>query len=324
MASCSEPSSAQASIEPTGATAYLAPEGLVRELCEELGGASSVHARLVLRDGPPILAAWAQNIWFDPVTIRFASIVQAARELRSLQRHWALYSFALHRRAMLIEAELPRVSCRPIQFPSKAPTAPLGSWTLLDAHTILAACRCSSPFRHGEPEFVEDRTGPPSRAYLKLWEAFTRLGRHPGPGARCLDLGAAPGGWTWALARLGADVIAVDKASMDPRVAALPRVTVRSESAFGLDPRGIGPVDWLLSDVVCYPDALYRLVMRWLDSELCHNFVCTLKFQGPTDHDAARRFASIAGSSLQHLHHNRHELTWTRLDPAFAKAPNAG
>src|SRR5207244_12184354 len=34
--------------------------------------------------------------------------------------------------------------------------------------------------------------------------------------------------------------------------------------------------------------------------------------QGATDHDAARRFAAIAGSQLHHLFHNKHELTWIK------------
>jgi 23S rRNA (cytidine2498-2'-O)-methyltransferase len=42
-------------------------------------------------------------------------------------------------------------------------------------------------------------------------------------------------------------------------------------------------------------------------------FVCTIKFQGKTDHEAARAFAAIPGSRLMHLHHNKHELTWVRL-----------
>jgi 23S rRNA (cytidine2498-2'-O)-methyltransferase len=43
------------------------------------------------------------------------------------------------------------------------------------------------------------------------------------------------------------------------------------------------------------------------------NFVCTIKFQGETDHETARRFAQIPGSRVMHLHHNKHELTWFKL-----------
>ena len=39
------------------------------------------------------------------------------------------------------------------------------------------------------------------------------------------------------------------------------------------------------------------------------NFVCTIKFQGETDHETARAFAAIPGASVLHLHQNKHELT---------------
>jgi 23S rRNA (cytidine2498-2'-O)-methyltransferase len=143
---------------------------------------------------------------------------------------------------------------------------------------------------------------------LKLWEALTRLGHWPGQGDTCLDLGASPGGWTWVLARLGASVTAVDKAPLEPRVAAMPGVTQRLDSAFALEPE---PVDWLFSDIIAYPDRLLALVQRWLP--FARRIVCTIKFQGATDHDAAEAFAAIPGAWVVHLSHNKHELTllWT-------------
>lgn len=293
--------------------AYLAPEGFVEDLRAELGEVTAEHGRLLLSPGAARPAAWAANVWHDPVLLPVASIGDAAKRLRAMQRNWVLYSHAHHRRAALIQAKLPKVSAKPLTFPEPAPTAPLGSWTLIDESTLLAAPRCSSPFPNGEARFVEDRTAPPSRAYLKLWEALTLLGAHPAPGSLCLDLGSSPGGWTWALARLGARVVSVDKAPLERRIAAMPGVEVRRESAFGLDPRALGPVDWLFSDVVCYPRRLLGLVERWLAGGTCRRFVCTLKFQGATDHETAHRFAAIPGSRLLHLHHNKHELTWMRL-----------
>jgi 23S rRNA (cytidine2498-2'-O)-methyltransferase len=194
------------------------------------------------------------------------------------------------------------------------PKAPLGSWTLLDAETMLVAPHCTSPFPNGEMHFVEDRTGPPSRAYLKLWEALTVIGCQPRPGERCLDLGSSPGGWSWALQRIGAYVVSVDKAPLAPDIARLPGIEHRLESAFALDPHTVGPVDWLFSDVVCYPGRLLALIERWLAAGICRRFVCTLKFQGATDHDTARRFAAIPGSQLRHLFHNKHELTWIKIE----------
>ena len=86
---------------PLGATAYLAADGFTDDLVEELGDVRAVHGRLVLADGPPRPAAWAANIWHDPVLIAAPSIGEGARGLRALQRNWALYSFAHHRRAAL-------------------------------------------------------------------------------------------------------------------------------------------------------------------------------------------------------------------------------
>jgi len=55
------------------------------------------------------------------------------------------------------------------------------------------------------------------------------------------------------------------------------------------------------------------LVERWLAAGTCRRFVCTIKFQGETDHATAARFAAIPGSQLRHLFHNKHELTWIKL-----------
>jgi 23S rRNA (cytidine2498-2'-O)-methyltransferase len=35
-----------------------------------------------------------------------------------------------------------------------------------------------------------------------------------------------------------------------------------------------------------------------------------VKFQGATDHASAEAFAAIPGGRLQHLFHNKHELTF--------------
>ncbi len=297
----------------TTRTAYLAAEGFVAELAQELGEVEVAHERLLVAPGPPRPAAWAQNVWLDPAVIPVASIGDAARRLRTMQRNWAAYAPRHHRRAMLIQERLPSVSAKPLVFGQKAPSAPLGSWTLLDPSTLLAAPHCTSPFPNGEVRFVEDRTGPPSRAYLKLWEALTLVGTRPGPGDVCLDLGSSPGGWSWALAQMGARVISVDKAPLDPAVALLPGIEHHRDSAFALDPLAIGKMDWLFCDIVCYPARLQALVERWLAAGACRHFVCTIKFQGATDHETAARFAAIPGATLRHLYHNKHELTWIRL-----------
>jgi 23S rRNA (cytidine2498-2'-O)-methyltransferase len=299
--------------EPLGLDGYLAAEGYEAELEHELGDVRARHGRLLLAPPRARDPAWAANVWRDPHIIPIRSIKDAARALRGWQRNWAVYSFQLHRRAALIQDALPRVSAKPLVFPEPPPRAPLGSFTLLDEHTLLAAPRCASPFPNGEVRFAEDHEGPPSRAYLKLWEALTRAGAHPGPGDRCLDLGASPGGWTWVLSELGAEVIAVDRAPLAPKLAARPKIEERIQSAFALDPGELGTIDWLVSDIACYPRRLLELLARWDAAGALRRAVCTIKFQGPTDHAAAGAFLDTLGGELMHLHHNKHELTWMRV-----------
>lgn len=297
-------------------TAYLAPEGFVDDLVREVGeSVREVHGRLVIAEGEPLAPAWAANVWRAPQRIPITSIGDAATKLRAIQRNWALYPHAHHRRAALIEERLPKVSAKPLEFGVAAPAAPLGSWTLLAPDLMLASASCSSAFPNGEVRFIEDRVSSPSRAYLKLWEAFTVLGVKPQPGDLCLDLGACPGGWTWVLANLGAHVISVDKAPLDPRIAAMPGVEVRQESAFGLDPRSqsVPAVDWLCSDVICYPARLLGLVERWLATGKARRFICSVKFRGETDLGVMNAFKAIPGSRLMHLSANKHELTWVKL-----------
>jgi len=297
-------------MEALDATGYLAAPGFERQLLDELGDLTEVRGRLAIVPGPPRTAHWAQNVWLRLLRIPIRSVADGARQLRSIQRNWALHSTGQHRRAALIQGELPHVSAKPIEFPAPAPKAPLGSWTLIDRNTILASPVCSSPFPNGEASFVEFKAGPPTRAYLKLWEALTLLGRRPGPGDRCLDAGCSPGGWTWALARLGAKVVSVDRAPLHPGVAALPGVEYRKGSAFSIRPPRAEPFDWVLSDVVCYPERLWSWIRAWLDAGSCRSFVCTIKFQGNSHYGVLRDFASVPGSRIVHLASNKHELTW--------------
>jgi 23S rRNA (cytidine2498-2'-O)-methyltransferase len=185
----------------------------------------------------------------------------------------------------------------------------MGAWTLLDGNTLLGSALCSSPFPGGVIQFQENRAEPPSRAYLKLWEAFTLAGRRPGPGERCLDAGASPGGWTWVIARLGAEVVAVDRAPLAPGAAGLPGVRFLRHDAFTLRMRDLEPVDWVFSDVACYPPKLLAWVTAWLEAGYRGNFICTIKMQGNADLESTRRFSALGGRVL-HLWHNKHELTW--------------
>lgn len=290
--------------------AYLAPEGYEEQLSAELKGVTERFGRLFITDRPLQRALWVQNIWLNPEVISFETISQAATALKNLQRNWSQYPFSEHRRAALIEEKLPFIGRKPLVFPSELPKAPMGSWMLIDKNTLIASSNCSSIYGNGEVHFQECKEGPPSRAYLKLWEALTVAGKRPGKGNTCLEIGASPGGWTWVLAQLETRVTCVDRSPLDPSVSCLPGVTFKSGNGFGMTPESFGAVDWIFSDVACYPEKLLEWIHLWLSSGKCKNFVCTLKFQGEASYDVAEDYLKIPGSRLLHLHHNKHELTW--------------
>jgi len=122
-------------------TGYLAPDGFLAELQHELGDAVvETHGRLVLAEGSPRDVAWVANLWRAPQRLSIASIGDAAKQLRAIQRNWALYSVAHHRRAALIAEKLPKVSAKPLAFGEAAPSAPLGSQSTEEDNCIDQGC----------------------------------------------------------------------------------------------------------------------------------------------------------------------------------------
>ncbi|MBO9666646.1 MAG: hypothetical protein J7501_07505 [Bdellovibrio sp.] len=293
--------------------AYLAPEKFLPELQAELKNIVAVHGNLVLTDGPIQNSVWAQNIWLNAEIIKFESISEAAKALKARGLLWALYSYDNHRRAQLIQDQLPKLRSRVMNFLGDLPKDPLGAWTLIDKNTMIASSETNSLFPLGEVTFNEDKENPPSRAYLKLWELFTVYGVRPEKGQRVVDFGSCPGGWTWVLQTMGCNVISIDRAPLDEKVAKLPRIKFMKTNAFTVKPADIGAIDWFYSDIICYPAKLLELVQEWQSSGLCENFVCTIKFQGETDFETMRKFQEMENIRILHLHHNKHEVTlWIR------------
>lgn len=300
-------------------TCYLAIHKFEAELEKEIAlkGLEILEKkdRLYLVKGKQSPLIWAQMTAFDPEFITIESIKDGARKLRALGRNWGLFSVDSHRRAELIQAELPKLSKKPLAFRDKLPTLPMGFWTLWDPNTMLVSSVTSSPFALGEMDFNEDKVNPPSRAYLKLWEFFTVYAPETIPRGTAIDVGSCPGGWTWVLREMGfPKVVSVDRAPIEERILKLPEVEFRQESAFGLDPKDFPELEWFCSDIICYPERLLNLVKRFRDSGKVKNFVCTIKYQGETDWENTLKFLEIPGSRIVHLHHNKHEVTWYLLE----------
>lgn len=164
----------------------------------------------------------------------------------------------------------------------------------------------------------------PSRSTLKLAEAFgtflsddeqLRLLR---PGLRAVDLGAAPGGWTWQLAHRGLRVTAVDNGPMKGSVADDSLVTHLRED--GLTWRPARPVDWLVCDIVLQPIRIAELVARWIADRDARRAIFNLKLPMKKRYAEVERCAARmreitdcghvnAKLTLKQLYHDREEVT---------------
>lgn len=168
------------------------------------------------------------------------------------------------------------------------------------------------------PRRMADDPLAPSRSYLKVEEAFAVLGREPGPGEVVVDLGAAPGGWSYSAAKRGARVIAVDNGPLKGGALDHPLIEHRAEDAFSFRPRAGERFDWLLCDLLEEPHhVMQHIVDPWLAQRWCGQFVVNLKF-GRVDALALIRDLRASSSSLvtaaenvriRHLFHDREELT---------------
>jgi FtsJ-like methyltransferase len=164
----------------------------------------------------------------------------------------------------------------------------------------------------GDAPVTPDRE-PPSRAYQKLEEALAWMEVAPRAGELCVDLGAAPGGWTATALKRGARVIAIDRAPVAPALARHPRLTMIVGNAFTYAPPA--PVDWLLCDVVCEPQRSLALISGWLAGKLCRNLVVTVKFKGRDGYGVLEAlpplFARLrpAFARVKQLAHNKNEVT---------------
>lgn len=258
---------------------------------------------------------WSRTAMVNPFLLTFDSIGEAAGELKKIQRNWAPYQYTCFRRAQLVQEKLPYINLKERKFPVEIPKSPVGLYTLIDEHHLIASSVTTSFLPAGTLRFIEDHENPPSRAYLKVQESLTmaRLMNGtalPGTGQKCFEAGACPGGWTWVLVGLGAQVHAVDRAELAPSLMENPLVKFQAHDAFTLKPEEIGPVDWVFSDVICYPERLLKWIHDWLDSGMTKNMICTIKMQGEIDWPLISQFAQIENSHIVHLNYNKHELTW--------------
>jgi 23S rRNA (cytidine2498-2'-O)-methyltransferase len=142
------------------------------------------------------------------------------------------------------------------------------------------------PFPKGEISLAVDKSAP-SRAFAKLIEAEMRLGICIASDERCVDLGAAPGSWSYVALGRGAQVTAVDRSPLRDDLMNHPRMQFIRGDAFAFRPQQ--PVDWLLCDVIAAPRRSSDLLLEWLRHRWARRFVVTIKFKGREDYAELER-----------------------------------
>ncbi|MCE7031075.1 23S rRNA (cytidine(2498)-2'-O)-methyltransferase RlmM [Lysobacter sp. GX 14042] len=207
--------------------------------------------------------------------------------------------------------------------PRDEPAAPRLHVVLLGGrHLLLARSHPadSAPWPLGIPR-LRMHPDAPSRSALKLEEALLVL-LAPGDRERLLregmqgaDLGAAPGGWSWVLARHGLMVTAVDNGPMHEELLAAGRVRHVREDGFRWQPRQ--KLDWMVCDMVEQPRRVAARMAEWFANDWCRRAVFNLKLPMKKRWDETRLcldlFTSQAGYPVRlrarQLYHDREEIT---------------
>ncbi|MCX7193135.1 MAG: 23S rRNA (cytidine(2498)-2'-O)-methyltransferase RlmM [Proteobacteria bacterium] len=205
--------------------------------------------------------------------------------------------------------QLPRLH---IFFPDKSAALIGTSAPFNSAASIMGIVRQSMP------------SEAPSRSTMKLAEAIevfldkgeqTRLLRS---GMTAVDLGAAPGGWTWQMVKRGIRVTAVDNGPMKGVMEKHPLVEHLKQDGFKFAPKK--SVDWLICDMVEKPAKVAELIANWFVSGWCKHAIFNLKLpmkQRVTALNSAlggiRTRLDMEGISYKliakQLYHDREEIT---------------
>lgn len=163
----------------------------------------------------------------------------------------------------------------------------------------------------------------PSRSGLKLEEAIGWIGLGPEKGDLCVDLGAAPGGWSQVAVKRGATVIAVDPARIKID---LPknRFTHVQDSAFEFAPSET--LDWILCDMAWRPLEVANLVAKWGRRAWARQLIANFKLPMKRKADMLRELRRIIetggwkGIRARQLYFDRDEVTvFAWLDPNVAR-----
>ncbi len=182
----------------------------------------------------------------------------------------------------------------------------------------------------------------PSRSTLKLDEAFlyfipkaeweSRLTS----GMKAVDLGAAPGGWTYQLVRRGMMVTSIDNGPMAESLMETGQVKHLMVDGFKFEPKrheihwlvretkkrekvnipDQTPIDWLVCDMIEKPQRVIDLAIHWFNEGYCREAIINLKLPMAKKYDTVKELLDKLKTALpncyyeaKHLYYDRDEVT---------------
>ena len=190
--------------------------------------------------------------------------------------------------------------------------APGGLWgAVMPSHRL-------SDTRAGGVHRMRFDSGAPSRSYLKIEEVFERLGEAPVPGQRVVDLGAAPGGWSYAFLKRGCRVLAVDNGPLklkSPDIAGGSLTHLRENGITFTPPPAWLPLDWMVSDMLIPPGQTLGMIRKWMAHAWMRRFVFNVKLPQQQPYpvlapiEAYLRHQAGIKFQIRQLYHDRREVT---------------
>lgn len=165
----------------------------------------------------------------------------------------------------------------------------------------------------------------PSRSTLKLAEAFAYFmdkdeqAEWLREGLTAVDLGAAPGGWTYQLVQHGLQVTAVDNGQLDAQLLANSQVDHVKADGFIFRPER--PVHWLVCDIAEKPARVAQLIADWLADGDAKRAIFNLKLTSKGRLEEVQYCRELIEGTLamttkkllklefRHLYHDREEVT---------------
>lgn len=280
-------------------------------------------------------------LWFEDQPLKAmarAIVVRLLPAISSRTQSWTMHAFASNpNAAQPLTQRAERVRQAVLDFCADRFTVVFRRYrepeTFASSETHLVLQICATPgglwgavmpphrlsdARPGGVHRMRFDNNAPSRSYLKIEEVFERMGEEPAPGQRVVDLGAAPGGWSYAFLKRGCRVLAVDNGPMklnDLGTAGGNLTHLRENGISFTPPPAWRPLDWMVSDMLIPPGQTLGMFRQWMEHGWMRRFVFNIKLPQQQPYPVLKPIETYlrnqAGIKFQirQLYHDRREVT---------------